>query len=356
MTTAANSSGCSHFGMPTAEDPMELVSDMDRRPAIDEDNDIDLDLTGDQPEDDDDDYMIDDANSDTDQQHYRENLPGAGNDDEMLDEEDTPHGNGDNAPINDEDLDDAALSIQGYNVKLEGDSYYAETPQQDPSSLEQDARREEPVGGTLMYDKDTILMQEGPSKQNSPRTGILTRTNTPEVESGPDAVVQAETDTMGESKNSSDRGPTESNAYDSSGDTTFPGVTEAHTEASQPDEGPGVRASMDSVLASQDDGSYQLDVPLPVALRVHPVVVVYQNNEISLFPPLEQDEASSQTFFLHDEKLAGQSISKLLEECRVVLAESIGEEEELEIRIEELGLYINEVRFLSPIALTQSIC
>ena len=350
MTTTANPAGHSQLGMPTAEDPMELVSDMDRRPAVDEDNEIDLDLTGEQPEVDDDDYMIDDANSDIDQQLYRENVPQAGNDDEMLDEEDAPQEDEDTMPINDEDLDDAILSIQEYNAQPVGDSYYAETLQQDPSSLGQDALREEPAGGTLMYDKDILSMLEGPSKQNTPRTETLTQSNTSEVGSGPDAVVQAETDTIGERKDISDRLSTESKAQDSSGDMPFLGVAEPHTRASQPDEEPVIHASVDSVGAPQDGGSPQLDVPLPVTLPVHPVVVVYQNNEISLFPPLEQNQESSQTFFVHDEKLAGQSISKLLEACRVVLDESIGEEDELEIRIEELGLYINEVSYPTALA------
>lgn len=355
MTTTANPSGHSQFGMPTAEDPMELVSDMDRRPAIDEDNDIDIDLTGDQPEDDVDDYMIDDANSDTDQQLYGENLLQAGNDDEMLDDdEETPQEDEDTMPINYEDLGDATLSIQEYNAKLVGDSYYSETLQQDPSSFGQDAATGEPAQATLTYDRDIISMQEGLLVQNIPRTEALTQTNTPEPESEPNVVLQNVTDTMGEGEDSADEVALESNAHESSGGITFPGVTDPHTEDLLSEEDLGVRASMDSVGAPQNDGTSRREVPLPVALRVHPVVVVYQNNEISLFPPLEQNQESSQTFFVHDEKLAGQSISELLEACRVVLDESIAEEEELEIRVEVLGLYINEVSYSTvPI---QSIC
>ncbi|KAA6412111.1 MAG: hypothetical protein FRX48_04261 [Lasallia pustulata] len=343
MTEAANPSGHLQFGMPTAEDPMELVSDMDRRPAIDEDNDIDLDLTGDQPEDDDD-YMIDDAHSDADQQLYPEDPLQAGNDDEMVDEEDAPapQEDEDTMPINDEELDDATFSIQEYSAKSVGEYYYSETLQDDPSAFGQDALREEPAETIVAYDKDIISMQEEHTRQNIPQTEALTQTSTPELESASDAVVHAETGTIGEVEDSADKVLIKGNAHDSSGITTFQDVTGLRKEDSQADEDPGIHASVDSTSAPRNDDIPRLDDPLPVAQRLHPVVVIYLNNEISLFPPLEQNQESSQTFFVHDEKLAGQSISKLLEACRVVLDESIAEEEELEIRIEELGLYINE--------------
>ncbi|KAJ9664108.1 hypothetical protein H2201_005348 [Coniosporium apollinis] len=74
--------------------------------------------------------------------------------------------------------------------------------------------------------------------------------------------------------------------------------------------------------------------------RPHPVIVFYQGNEISLFPPSEQD--ASETFFLQDESLAHRSIYDLLQACRQVLGETIHEEDELEINIAELGLCISE--------------
>ena len=347
MTEAANPSGHLQFGMPTAEDPMELVSDMDRRPATDEDNDIDLDLTGDQPEDDDDDYMIDDAHSDADQQLYHEDALQAGNDDEMVDEDDAPapQEDEDTMPINDEELDDATFSTQEYHAKSVGEFYYSETLQDDPSFFGQDAPREEPAETVVTYGKDIISMQEENPRQNIPQQEALTQTSTPELESASDAVVHAETGTIGEVEDSADKVLIKSNAHDSSGITTIPDVTGPRKEDSQADEDPGIYASVDSTGAPQNDDIPRLDDPLPVAQRLHPVVVIYLNNEISLFPPLEHNQESSQTFFVHDEKLAGQSISKLLEACRVVLDESIAEEAELEIRIEELGLYINEVSY-----------
>ena len=344
MAMTADLSASSQFGMSTAEDPMELVSDMDRRPAIDEDNDIDLDLTGEQPNGDDDDYMIEDATSVPDQQVYRENLLQAGNDDEMVDEVDNTPEDEDSMPINDEDLDDAAVSVQEFNTDPVAEVYHTDIPQQDPGSFEHDARREEPAESGLTYDQHVVAEQDDLSKHGVPVIETLSESNTPKPDSETNAIDQAETDTIHEGGDSLETVAAGSNVPNNSGDSALPGVTEPNMGALQPDEDPGIHTSPDRVDASRNDGSTRLNSPQPVPSRVHPVVVVYQNTEISLFPPAEQNQESSQTFFLQDEKLAGQSISKLLEACRIVLDESIGEEDELEIRIEELGLFINEVR------------
>ena len=78
---------------------------------------------------------------------------------------------------------------------------------------------------------------------------------------------------------------------------------------------------------------------------VHPVIMIYQSNEMSLFPPVDQDTEESQTYFLDDESYATESLGTLFEHCRSVLADSINDTEELEIKIPELGLAITEVSF-----------
>jgi hypothetical protein len=78
---------------------------------------------------------------------------------------------------------------------------------------------------------------------------------------------------------------------------------------------------------------------------LHPVVVVYQESEILLFPPRE--EAQAQTYFLEDESLATRTIQSLLGACRLVLADSINDDEELELKITSLGLEICEVSFVN---------
>ncbi|KAL1613710.1 hypothetical protein SLS54_010351 [Diplodia seriata] len=77
------------------------------------------------------------------------------------------------------------------------------------------------------------------------------------------------------------------------------------------------------------------------ALSLHPVVVVYQGDEISLFPPHGSDTSDS-FYFLHDESLANESIRSLLQACRQVLGETMRDDDELEIDIAELGLCVSE--------------
>lgn len=73
---------------------------------------------------------------------------------------------------------------------------------------------------------------------------------------------------------------------------------------------------------------------------LYPCIVVYQRDEICLFPP--SDDESSDTFFLNDESLAFQSIGDLLRACRVVLGDTISLEDELELNVHGLGLIISE--------------
>lgn len=81
--------------------------------------------------------------------------------------------------------------------------------------------------------------------------------------------------------------------------------------------------------------------------HLHPVVVVYQGDEISLFPPDDGDTSDS-FYFLQDETLANESVKVLLQACRQVLGETMRDEDELEIDVAELGLCVSEVSFNIP--------
>lgn len=74
---------------------------------------------------------------------------------------------------------------------------------------------------------------------------------------------------------------------------------------------------------------------------LHPVKVLYQGNEISLFPPLEGD--SAETFFLHDEDLAYENVGRLFSSLREILLDNVAEHEILVIDIDSLGIQIAEV-------------
>ncbi|CAI7584657.1 unnamed protein product [Penicillium pancosmium] len=73
---------------------------------------------------------------------------------------------------------------------------------------------------------------------------------------------------------------------------------------------------------------------------LHPVKVLYQDNEISLFPPLEGD--SAETFFLHDEDVAYDSVGKLFSSLREVLLDNVADDEVLVIDIDSLGIQLTE--------------
>ncbi len=88
---------------------------------------------------------------------------------------------------------------------------------------------------------------------------------------------------------------------------------------------------------AQQEQEQQSDHPKPL----HTVKVNYQDNEICLFPPTEEDE--SEMFFLADVTLAHQSLDKLLSACRDVLRGAIEDDEELVLDVASLGLHISEV-------------
>ncbi|KAI9660690.1 MAG: hypothetical protein M1821_010042 [Bathelium mastoideum] len=75
--------------------------------------------------------------------------------------------------------------------------------------------------------------------------------------------------------------------------------------------------------------------PLPI-----PVVVAYEGSELSLFEC--NATADNEEFFLSDESLVDESIHELLKHCRVVLGETISNENELEIYVPVLDLCVNE--------------
>ncbi|KAN0070715.1 hypothetical protein V8E54_010880 [Elaphomyces granulatus] len=89
-------------------------------------------------------------------------------------------------------------------------------------------------------------------------------------------------------------------------------------------------------------------------VHLHPVKVLYQDSEISLFPPREGD--SSETFFLEDEGLAHEDFGKLLASCRKVLGEHVGDDEALVVDVEPLNLQLCEDSLhISKVTLAQII-
>ncbi|KAJ5704050.1 hypothetical protein N7493_011188 [Penicillium malachiteum] len=73
---------------------------------------------------------------------------------------------------------------------------------------------------------------------------------------------------------------------------------------------------------------------------LHPIKVIYEDSEISLFPPLEGD--SAETFFLHDESLAYEGVGKLFSSLREVLLDNVTEDDVLVLDIDCLGIQVTE--------------
>jgi hypothetical protein len=74
---------------------------------------------------------------------------------------------------------------------------------------------------------------------------------------------------------------------------------------------------------------------------LHSIIVDYEGAHISLFPPMQGDDADM--FLLNDSSLADKTLVDLFRACRQVLGESIDDDLELEIYSEDLDLTISEV-------------
>ncbi|KAI1920819.1 hypothetical protein LOZ65_003956 [Ophidiomyces ophidiicola] len=75
--------------------------------------------------------------------------------------------------------------------------------------------------------------------------------------------------------------------------------------------------------------------------QLHKVTVLYQENEISLFPPNEDD--SSDMYFLEDEGLAHEPLYLLFQAFRRVLGTHVTMKDELVVFIEPLYLQLSEI-------------
>ena len=94
---------------------------------------------------------------------------------------------------------------------------------------------------------------------------------------------------------------------------------------------------------TQDMNAALDKTPAEIINKLHQIFVIYQDTTMSLFPPMHNNMGFTQMFLLQDERLAAGNMRSLLVACRIVLEDSIGEDDELEIVVDELGLRITEV-------------
>ncbi|KAK5325837.1 hypothetical protein LTR93_004058 [Exophiala xenobiotica] len=111
-----------------------------------------------------------------------------------------------------------------------------------------------------------------------------------------------------------------------------------------------------SALVSKElEASGQVEEPhVNQAQGLHPVTLVYLDEEMSLFPPLIGD--ASAIYFLQDPSLASEPLDKLLSACREILTGTLDHHDELVLDISSLGLHICEdSKYASLLSLSQIV-
>ena len=385
--TSVQTHPTSNFGPSAIEDPMEITSDMDRGLETGEDIDIDLDLTAENQAQEEDDHMLEDISTSADQRQVSDhNLP-TGNDDEMADELYEQGSGMERSSIQDENLEDAEdISPE----EIEGRGH--DTEEGAPSILDPDfVSNEEQADGRYQIDREQY--------EQSDDVGAGYRDQGSDIQND---YLEEKVDTTSETFENQQRDPNDNheealvqdglgvshqnNVSDQSNETVLstanldapnsniqetqnnqenedvvtstaigltgvqatPSLTPektASTAASGSEESPdGSLLKSGSALQDPNESAIQNETQSKEPMYVHPVVVMYQENEISLFPPTNAEDQNS-TYFLEDEQLAGEAITKLLGACRSVLGDSISVQDEILIDIDELGLHIREVSF-----------
>lgn len=379
------------------EDPMELTSEMDRRFGADDDIDIDLDLTVDNYQYEEDEYMGEDVNVFTDMASTNEQDMQAGNDDEMADDNYLEGSIARQSSVHDEDLEDAGDAelypgdedtiVEAHlghpsdipQGVLDKQDQISTDPGQDPDYLEQPNTQEisATAPGSLSAahkerrspsETSTIVTQgslhelapqyEETSRHEDenhqynaqePQRGYEDQTSRREGESHWN--ISKEPQQGGEN----DISKQETSGYEYSTDVFSDNLQHgSETTIEQPGQQEAVRASSKEEIpllqeAKVDRPEEYRNEPDEATSRepahVHPVIVLYQDNEISLFPPIDSDDEHTNTYFLQNEQVAGDNIKALFGALRSILGESISEQEELMLDINDLDLHISEVSF-----------
>jgi hypothetical protein len=340
------------------DDSMEVGSESHGPTRNTDDIEIDIDIFQDRITEDDNDVVVEDASvTASDQPAAAVGPPEPANDADMFDEED-PEG----------DINDAGyVQYHGDYYQYGDDSYNQNTYE---TEMEEDYEEDidAPIPGTDAEDTTaptTEGIYHGNNKphQSEDNSGVgyiedersfeappagPNQLHEP-AESGQDSLTLQETEIANE-----DVSP-ETTDHDEKGE--FQHVTppaDSHDQAeleSYPQDPENVETELrqgteyhpeQEELGDNVQVTYQGQDDTSELSPLHPVKVLYQENEISLFPPREGD--SSETFFLNDEEVAHKDVGELFKACRLVLGEHLGEDEELVIDIPCLNLHISEVR------------
>lgn len=391
---------------------MELSSDIYRRYTQDEDIDIDLDLMANQQQEFEDEYMGEDNNTFADQTLLEDQNMHIENDDVMADDAYAEETILEGSSIHDEDIEDVeeSRSVVDTDVfldhTLEHRSQYIEDTVSEQEQIDDDkdqAHYSEPLA-VLLNDQEEVTESQANSNDHNQQLAPV-QTNKVANADAPsevghdlkndeynqdhceplamtqgdgvstDALQDGQQDSLGNrSENVSDLLTQEASQDGHNANQKAEDIGTAQMSQSiyitHPDPVSASEASVTwpeqpknaTILSDPENGAnfakqtaQQEENFSKPAMDTHPVVLLYQDNEMSLFPPLQEDPELSETFFLQDERLASESIQNLLGACRSVLGESIGEQDELVISIDDLDLHLSEVSS-GPISIPYDMC
>jgi hypothetical protein len=327
-----------------ADDSMEISSEHGHNDGDGDGNgdiDIDFDFSS-APIDED--YVLEDATSTADfGDDLRPQLsPAVGNDDLMIDEDVESY------PMDDADLlhgeegqiqheampfdDESSLHLEedpNHGLQFEGDDsnsgaayMYAH---QDSSEAVQVVKIDGSVGNTL----------DAPLQEDLQALEVITA---PDVENPSADVAQPKSRTASPVQGSPKRavyteGPQSPSISQPDRGSTSPNHTTEHQESNAP---PSSLSGDDSKAAE----ALSLDTTT-LGHSPEDVIVVYQSAEYALFSSSELDDPDS--FFLSDTSIADKTLADLFKAIRQVIQEDLGEEDELCMAVEDLGIETEEV-------------
>ncbi|KAI9766983.1 MAG: hypothetical protein M1840_005941 [Geoglossum simile] len=308
-------------------------------PGMDDDIDIDLDLDPGPSNDQDNDYIIEDAKSENTAEHLGPSTE-VGNDDVM------------------HDGDHMCTDAQEKDVEFPDEELYDAHDQvltDDPSNKQQDSSAYAP-NATTFESSGTSYYPRLNVSGDQPATGGEQEINFTQDETYSSENVKSLTTEKEEHKNNlqenevaptvqqkpalSEHSSPQLDPLDRDQEQVAP--LDEHSVQIVPAAGPNGNGGDDDALTDtyEEDVQDEPKDPRSGVAHIHPVVVIYEGNEISLFPPSKND--TSDTFFLPDESLARANICDLFEAIRSVLAGSIGEDDELDMIVDGLGLELSE--------------
>jgi hypothetical protein len=385
------------------DDDMEISSDAGR---VEHDNDIDL-----VDDDDDIDYMLEDTRSEQGQPRIDE-MPDAARDDIMYDDldeitygEDDMH---DDVPVPDEHLTDVsefhhdpgfgqfaqpqASEEQTTPTQIHASSSFDATIASGHQAAESDALIETVDYVEQSYNDPTPTANADPAPTEPDAPVSELQTNEQEDVREPGGAITTQSDAQGEevlaSYDGLDAPFDETSNTEQLSETTNPTSHDVPEPALNDDEyidttpqhqlnSPKRTEQQESAISLQQEEPISLlsqdkaEAPASPkqainndleevqdseegARSFHTTIVDYEGAHISLFPPMQDDDADM--FLLKDPTLADKTLVDLFRACRQVLGESIDDDLELEIYSEDLDLTISEVSCypstLSRIALT----